>query len=104
MTYDTPASTDDTKTWWVYLLGCADGRTYIGIALDVELRFQTHLLGNGAKFTRSNKPVIILGAQPFSSKSAALKAEYALKQLSRTDKLQWAQQWPCRSAQPLAEV
>jgi putative endonuclease len=80
--------------WWLYLLVCADGRTYTGIALDVDARFRQHISGKGSKFTRANRPVRILGAQPFATRSQALQAEYALKQLSRPAKLQWAQRWP----------
>jgi putative endonuclease len=81
-------------TWWLYLLACEDGRTYAGIALDVDARFRAHACGKGSKFTRANRPVKILGAQAFATKSAALKAEYALKCLKPAAKLQWAQQWP----------
>ncbi len=87
-------SKSSEAAWWVYLLACADGRTYVGIALDVAARFQLHVKGKGAKFTRSNPPLTILGAQPFSGKSAALQAEYALKQLDKIGKLHWARQWP----------
>ena len=80
--------------WWLYLLACRDGRTYIGITLNVATRFQTHAAGKGAKFTRGNPPLSVLGAQPFPDKSAALQAEYALKQLDKTAKLHWATQWP----------
>jgi putative endonuclease len=81
-----------TTRWWVYLLACQDGRTYAGVAIDVQARFKVHLAGKGSKFTRANKPVSILGAQSFATKSAALKAEHALKQLERPDKLTWAKQ------------
>lgn len=80
--------------WWLYLLGCRDGRTYAGIALDVDARFELHLAGKGARFTRSNPPLMILGAQSFATKSEALKAEIALKKLDRSQRLQWAHQWP----------
>jgi putative endonuclease len=76
--------------WWVYLLRCRDGRTYAGIALDVEQRFLIHCQGRGARFTRSNRPVAILGRQAFAGKGAALRAEYILKQLPRAEKLAWA--------------
>ena len=79
-----------TRSWWVYLLLCRDGRTYTGIALDVAARFQAHSLGKGAKFTRSNPPVSVLGTQAFASKSEALKAEAALRKLDRPAKLAWA--------------
>ena len=83
-----------SKSWWLYLLACSDGRTYVGITLDVAARFRIHASGKGAKFTRSNPPLAILGAQAFQDKSAALQAEYALKQLDKIDKLRWAEQWP----------
>jgi putative endonuclease len=82
------------QTWWVYLLACSDGRTYAGIALDVAARFNEHITGKGSKFTRANRPLSVLGAQPFPNRSQALQAEYALKQLRRPAKLQWAQRWP----------
>jgi putative endonuclease len=80
-----------TQSWWLYLLACEDGRTYAGIAIDVEARFAVHSKGKGAKFTRSNRPVRVLGARAFDSKSAALKAEAALKKLPREKRLIWAQ-------------
>jgi len=82
------------KIWWLYLLRCADGRTYAGIARDVTARFRLHLAGKAAKFTRANRPLRVLGAQPFASRSQALQAEYALKQLKKPAKLQWARRWP----------
>ncbi len=82
------------QVWWLYLLACADGRTYAGIALDVAARFRLHADGKAAKFTRANRPLRVLGAQPFTSRSAALQAEHALKQLKKPAKLQWARRWP----------
>jgi putative endonuclease len=79
-----------TRCWWLYLLVCRDGRTYAGIAIDVAARFAAHSSGKGAKFTRANPPVRVLGAQPFTSKSEALKAEAALKKFNRAGKLAWA--------------
>ena len=79
-----------TQRWWLYLLGCRDGRTYAGIATDVAARFAAHSSGKGAKFTRSNPPVRVLGTQAFVSRSEALKAEAALKKLDRPKKLAWA--------------
>jgi putative endonuclease len=79
-----------TQCWWLYLLMCRDGRTYTGITIDVAARFAAHSSGKGAKFTRSNPPVRVLGTQAFTSKSEALKAEAALRKLNRTQKLAWA--------------
>lgn len=79
-------------TWWLYLLACVDGRTYAGIALDLQARFDLHVAGKGAKFTRANPPLKILGAQAFTDRGTAQRAECALKQLNKADKLRWAQQ------------
>ena len=81
------------QCWWLYLLLCRDGRTYAGVATDVAARFAAHSSGKGAKFTRANPPVGVLGAQAFASKPEALKAEAALKKLDRPARLAWA--WKC---------
>jgi putative endonuclease len=81
------------KTWWLYLLDCEGDRLYAGIALDVSARFALHRAGKGARFTRANPPRAVLAAQPFESRGEALRAEYALKQLTRVEKLAWAQRW-----------
>jgi len=73
----------------MYVLECESGVLYTGIAKDVEARFAAHLKGKGAMFTRLNRPVRILGSAPMASRSEALRAEYAFKQLSRAAKLQW---------------
>ena len=83
-----------TQCWWLYLLVCRDGRMYAGITTDVAARFTAHSSGKGAKFTRANPPVRVLGAQAFASKSEALKAEAALKKRYRTEKLAWARKYP----------
>lgn len=87
---------DPTPLWWLYLLACKGGRTYAGVALDVAARFELHVNGKGARFTRSFPPQSILGAQSFGTKSEALRAEAALKQLSPAAKRAWAKtrSWP----------
>ena len=87
-------SVDEPQCWWLYLLLCRDGRTYAGIAIDVAARFAAHSTGKGAKFTRANPPVSVLGTQAFNTRSEALKAEAALKQLNRARRLAWAQKFP----------
>lgn len=84
----------DAQTWWLYLLDCKHGRLYTGIARDVHARFALHASGKGAKFTRANPPIALLGAQPFANRSEASKAEYALKRLDRAKKLEWARSLP----------
>lgn len=74
---------------FVYILQTERGTLYCGYTDDVEKRFQAHLEGKGAKYTRANKPVKILWQKQFSSKSEALKEEYRIKhKLTREQKLE----------------
>ena len=80
--------------WFLYVLECRGRVLYTGIAKDVDARFAAHLKGTGARFTRANRPLRILGAAPMATRGEALRAEYAFKQLSRAEKLQWVKSWP----------
>jgi putative endonuclease len=81
------------------VLECRGGVLYIGIAKDVQARFEAHAQGTGAMFTRLNRPLRILGKAPLASRSEALRAEYALKQVSRADKQRWCAEGLARFAQ-----
>lgn len=71
----------------VYIVQCADGTLYTGIAKDLQTRIEHHNSGTGAKYTRMRRPVKLVFNQTCDSHSAALKREYAIKQLSRKQKL-----------------
>lgn len=73
-------------TWWVYLLRCADGTLYCGIALDVEARLSLHQAGKGAKYTRGRGPLELVYREVCGSKAEALRRERALKRLKRSAK------------------
>jgi predicted GIY-YIG superfamily endonuclease len=50
--------------WKLYVLELKNECFYIGIAIDVEKRFQEHIDGLGANFTRLNKPIRIVETIP----------------------------------------
>ena len=75
--------------WVLYLLECAGERLYAGITNDLPARFAAHRAGRGARFTKAFPPVRIVAAAALPSRSHALKAEHALKQRPRADKLRW---------------
>ena len=77
----------DAGLWEVYMLRCADGSLYTGIALDAKRRAQVHNSGKGAKYTRSRLPAVLVYREPCGDYSDALRREAAIKRLSRTDKL-----------------
>jgi len=68
--------------WYVYLLECRDGSLYTGIATDVERRYAQHVAGKGARYTRSHPPVRLMAHFEYPDRAAALRAEYAIKQLT----------------------
>jgi len=74
-------------TWWVYILECADGSLYTGIARDAEHRLAEHNAGRGARYTRTRRPVRLLYREDQPSQGDALKREAAIKRWNRTAKL-----------------
>ena len=75
------------KTWKVYLLRCSDNSLYCGISKYLENRLIEHNTGKGAKYTRSRRPVELLGASLVMTKGEALKLEYRIKQLPAHKKM-----------------
>ena len=81
-----PSSAD--ACYSLYVLRCADGSLYTGIALDVQKRLQQHEAGRcGAKYLRGRQPFTLVFQAPIGDRSAASKAEHRVKLLSRVDKL-----------------
>jgi putative endonuclease len=75
-----------TEPWFLYLIECADGALYTGIALDPAARYALHLAGKGAKYTRANRPVRLIGAIAYPDRSTASRAELAFKKLTAAEK------------------
>lgn len=74
--------------WNVYLLRCADGSLYAGIAKDVARRVAEHNADDvlAANYTRARRPVALVYWEAAATRSAAGKREYEIKQMSRQDK------------------
>ena len=72
--------------WFVYLIECRGESIYTGIATDVDRRYAMHVAGKGARYTRSHPPLRLLARFAFPDRSAASRAEYAIKQLSPAQK------------------
>lgn len=72
--------------WHVYIIECADGSLYTGIAEDVAKRVAMHNAGTGAKYTRGRAPVCLRWSEVHNSKSSALRREYAIKQWKKEKK------------------
>jgi len=74
--------------WHVYMVRCSDGTLYTGITNDLNKRIEAHNSGKeGARYTRSRRPVKLVYSEQVESKSAAAKLEYQLKKLPRLKKI-----------------
>lgn len=73
--------------WWVYLLKCKDGSLYCGMTNNLEKRILAHARGKGSRYVRSRLPFILEWCRGFETRSEALKEEYRIKQLKRSEKL-----------------
>ncbi len=78
------------KKYYTYMLLIENGAFYCGYTDDVEKRFQAHLEGRGAKYTRANKPIKVVYQKEFATKSEAMKEEARIKKLSHSEKLKLA--------------
>lgn len=72
---------------FVYILECSDGTLYTGWTNNLHLRLDTHNSGKGAKYTRGRLPVKLMYYECYDDISSAMSREYAIKRLSRTEKL-----------------
>ncbi len=71
----------------LYILSCADGTLYTGIATDLARRLSEHNTSSrGAKYTRGRRPVAIVYVRRFRTRSTASREEARIKKLSRTEK------------------
>lgn len=72
---------------YVYIIQCKDNTLYTGWTIDLDKRISLHNLGKASKYTRSRLPVQLVYFEKYDNKIDAQKREYAIKQLSRQQKL-----------------
>lgn len=72
---------------YTYILRCSDDTLYCGWTNDLQKRLASHNAGKGAKYTRSRHPVTLVYYETFETKEEAMSREFAIKRLSREEKL-----------------
>ena len=72
---------------YTYILRCGDGSLYTGWTNNLEKRVKTHNAGKGGKYTTTRLPVELVYYETYATKQEAMSREYAIKQLSRAQKL-----------------
>ena len=78
-----------SEDWQVYLVCCADGSLYTGIARDLARRLRQHNgeLAGGARYTRGRRPVELVWSETCANRSQAQSREAEVRRLSREQKL-----------------
>ncbi|MFA7659339.1 MAG: GIY-YIG nuclease family protein [Candidatus Gastranaerophilaceae bacterium] len=74
------------KKYYTYVILTKDNTLYCGYTDDVEKRFEMHLSGKGAKYTRSHKPLKIVYTACFGTKIEAQREECRIKGMTRQQK------------------
>lgn len=72
---------------YVYILRCNDDSLYTGWTNNLEKRIKAHSNGKGAKYTKARLPVELVYFEEYENKIEAMRREYAIKQLKRSEKL-----------------
>ncbi len=78
------------KIWSIYFIRCRDNSLYAGISNDVPARWAVHQSGHpqSAKYLRGRHPLKLVFSSAIGDRSAACKAEYKIKKLSKSQKEQ----------------
>ena len=75
------------KSWFLYVVRCADGTFYTGVTTDVDRRLHEHnATRRGAKYTRTRRPVELIYRTDYKDRTTAQKAERYFKSLTRQEK------------------
>lgn len=72
---------------YTYIVRCRDNSLYCGWTNNLEKRIESHNAGTGAKYTKSRRPVELVYFETFDTKEEAMSREYAIKQLTRVEKM-----------------
>ncbi len=75
------------KIWFVYIIQCKDKSLYTGITTDLKRRFLEHLNKQGAKYCNAHPVEKLVFSQTFRDRSTASKKEWAIKRLTRQQKM-----------------
>jgi putative endonuclease len=72
---------------YVYVLRCDDGSFYTGYTTEPQRRLRQHNSGKASKYTRGRLPVVLAYLESLPSKSSALRREFAVKGMTKNEKL-----------------
>lgn len=76
------------------MLECKDGTLYTGITDCLQQRLAAHRAGKGAKYTRGRSPLAVRYLEECIDHSSALKREFVIKKLTKSEKMELCQTAP----------
>ena len=78
------------RSWFVYVLRCADASLYTGVTKDIKRRVKEHngegVKGKGAKYTKARQPVALVYSEAAENRSSAQIREAQLRKLPKAEK------------------
>lgn len=81
------------KAAFVYMVRCTDGTLYTGWSTDPAARLRAHQSGKGARYTRAKGAAALAYVEKCADRRAAMRREYALKQLPKAQKERLCAAW-----------
>jgi putative endonuclease len=72
--------------WYLYILECNNNTYYTGVTTNIPSRIERHNSGQGAKYTRSHRPVRLVYFEEFRTESEVRRRERELKGWRREKK------------------
>lgn len=72
---------------YMYILRCSDDTLYTGWTNNLEKRLKAHNSKKGAKYTKNRLPAELVYYEEFETKQEAMRREWHVKRLSRSNKL-----------------
>ena len=72
--------------FYVYIVKCKDGTYYTGYSPNLKRRIELHNSGNGAKYTRTRRPVTLVWFKKYKYFKPAFLRELQIKKLTRRQK------------------
>jgi putative endonuclease len=61
------------ESYYMYLLLCDDGSYYTGYTNNVTSRFERHMKGRGARYTRMRRPKMVVCVEEFRTVEPRLR-------------------------------
>ena len=80
---DSVAAQASVAGWCLYLIECSNGAYYAGITNNLDARYAAHSSGRGARYTRANPPLRLVGYRDYPDKASAARAEWQIRRLPR---------------------